>query len=285
MFSRKAGKQRRGQRKPRGAVRVNRKAARQPLAMQINKRWLFVFVLFGSLAYAAWMLQSSWQQVVVPVEQVDIQGELRHLSADQLRQTIRGSLVGGYFSIDLHAVRDALLQLPWVQDASVRRKWPSGLQIQVQEKTAVAYWNDDALLSAQGDVFRPQQIARDMGLPALAGPQGLHAKVWLFMQQLQQQFAALGLQIGKLVLDKRRAWQIYLAKDKAHSGALIRLGRNDTQQRLHRFTEVFAMPNAPSLQHVDVVDMRYPNGFAMMNNAVEESSNRDGNTNTRESEV
>lgn len=285
MFGRNGNKAHKVKRKARGAVRVERKAARQPVAIQINKRWLFVFALFGSLAYAAWMLQGNWRQTLMPVEQVDIQGELRHLSTDELRQTIRSSLVGGYFTIDLYAVRNALLQLPWVEDASVRRKWPSGLQIRVQEKTAVAYWNDDALLSAQGEVFRPKQIARDMALPKMAGPDGLHDKVWQFMQQLQQPFAALGLQIGKLVLDKRRAWQIYLANDAQHEGVLIRLGRNETQQRLHRFVEVFAMPNAPSLRQASVVDMRYPNGFAMMMNEAETSNNREGDTKTHESEV
>ncbi len=285
MFGRNSNKAHKVKRKARGAVRVERKAARQPVAIQINKRWLFVFVLFGSQAYAAWVLQGNWRQTVVPIEQVDIQGELRHLSDEQLRQTIRSSLVGGYFTIDLNAVRNALLQLPWVEDASVRRKWPSGLQIRVQEKTAVAYWNDDALLSAEGEVFRPNQVPRDMALPKMAGPDGLHENVWRFMQQLQQQFAALGLQVDKLVLDKRRAWQIYLANDAQHAGALIRLGRNDTQQRLHRFVEVFAMSNAPSLQQASVVDMRYPNGFAMMMNEAEASNNREGDTKTHESEV
>jgi len=265
----------------RGAVSTRR----PPVPGAVSRRGLVTLVLMLALGWGGWQMQAAWQQTVVPVAQVDIAGELRYLSEEQLRRSIRASLVGGYFSIDLNAVRQALLQLPWVEEVSVRRKWPSGLSIRVQEKTAVAYWNEHALLSARGEVFRPQVIAPDMGLPALAGPDGMQQTVWQFMQQLQTAFAGLGLPVARLVLDRRRAWQIHLAAGERSDGVLIRLGRKQTQQRLQRFIDVFAMPNAPSLQQVASVDMRYPNGFAMMNSKPESSRNREDNSNARESEV
>ncbi len=266
----------------RGAVRIRREP-RARMTVQVNLRWLLVFVLFGTLAWSGWMLQAGWQQTVVSPDQVRIEGQFKHLSTDEVQHRIAPKLVGGYFSIDLQAVRTEVQKLPWVQDVSVRRQWPSGLLITVQEKTAVAYWNDDALLSSEGKVFHPVHIERDMALPQLAGPQGMQQSVWQFMDRLQPAFAALDRQVEKLVLDPRRAWQIHLA-----DGTLIRLGRNQSEQRLQRFLKVFAMPNAPALGEAVVVDMRYPNGFAMLANHASndtQTDNTDGNTKTRENEV
>lgn len=278
---RRRAQNRRHAKRTRGAVRITPEPRR--VTLHINRRGLLGFAVFAALAYGAWLVSTNWQQSVVPLEQVHIEGRFQHLSPAQLQRSIQPQLLGGYFSIDLEAVRDALLQLPWVQDVSVRRQWPSGLLISVQEKTAVAYWNDDALLSSEGEVFRPAQIDRELSLPALEGPEGMQQSVWQFMNRLYASFAGLNQQVDRLVLDRRHAWQIHLA-----NGTLIRLGRNQAERRLQRFLKVFAMPNAPDLGEAVVVDMRYPNGFAMLGRSASNNTslyNMEGNTMTHESEV
>ena len=266
MFSRKQHSNR-----SRGAVRNN---APQTVVSGTARRWIMLFLLLGVLTAAVWYGRINWQPQDIPLGHVSINGAMHYLTQQEVQQVISDNLNGGYFTVDLYRIRDALLELPWMQEASIRRVWPSGLRVELQEKTALAYWGDESLLSSEGEVFTPATKPADLSLPQLSGPDGLHKTVWQFMTQQQQQFAALGLQIKKLVLDKRRAWQMQLI-----DGTVIRLGRGDIDQRLQRFNKVFAMSNAPALNDIEIIDMRYPNGFALFTKTT--NTNREEKLSTR----
>ena len=47
------------------------------------------------------------------------------------------------------------------------------------------------------------------------------------------------------------------------NGVELRLGRNETKRRVERFVKVFSMRNAPNIDGIKYIDLRYPNGFAM----------------------
>lgn len=264
--------------RPHGAVRTS--ATQHTASWHISKRWLLLFMSLGLLTAAVWYMQVSWQPKDIPLGEVSINGEIQYLSQQQLQKTISDNLVGGYFTIDLEQIRDALLTLPWMQEVSIRRVWPSGLNIAIEEKTAIAYWGENALLSDRGQVFIPALRPTQLNLPVLSGPDGLHHTVWQFLTMLQSQFTPLGLQIQKLVLDKRRAWQLQLA-----NGTIVKLGRSDTERRIRRFNHVFAMHNAPKINEIEIIDMRYPNGFALLTKTNNKDDETTARVTTRVSEV
>jgi len=167
-------------------------------------------------------------------------------------------LAGDYFTADIAALRTALLSMPWVQDASIRRQWPSTIHIRVVEKQPVAYWSNDSLMSDRGELFKPGSINSKMQMPVIMGPDGLHHKVWKFLVMLHTELSGLGLDVQTLVLDERRSWSMLLS-----NGVEVQLGRNDTEKRLQRFIKVFSMQNAPNIDDIEYIDLRYPNGFAM----------------------
>ena len=80
MFNRKTTRK-----QSRGAVRTQ-SAQRQQMAAHINKRWLLVFVLSGLIAASAMYVKQNWQQTVVPLEQVSIDGEFKYLSPGKIQQ-------------------------------------------------------------------------------------------------------------------------------------------------------------------------------------------------------
>lgn len=264
----------------RGAVRMQQRE--QTTNNFGAKKILLLLSMLVALIIAVRYSTLEFQQTVLPLQEISIDGDFQHMPLAQLQQTIKQNLQGGYFTVDLRRIRQAVLQLPWVEDVSVRRKWPSGLHVEVEEKTAIAYWGESALLSDRGEVFAPEKITRDMALPTLVGPEGLHTTVWQFMTELYDEFVLMGLQIDRLVLDQRRAWQLHLS-----NGVLVRLGRNETRSRLARFKKVFALHNAPDMKLTSTIDMRYPNGFAILMNKKEDKQkdNMDANNNTHVSEV
>ena len=231
----------------------------------IRWRWLLQPLALVAVIAAGWYASTRIEGDMVPIESVHIEGAFTHLSQQEIRQRLAPVLAQqGYFSIDLNDVRQTLLTMPWLQDASIRRQWPSGLSIRIEEKHAVAYWSDHELLSDRGELFAPAVFDASMALPRLQGPAGQHQKVWHVLVGLQQQLAAIDMQVTQLKLDQRRSWSMKLS-----NGIELHLGRKQTQRRLQRFVAVFAMHNAPELSGVEYIDLRYPNGFAMHYNKKE----------------
>ena len=89
--------------------------------------------------------------------------------------------------------------------------------------------------------------------------------------------SGLGLDVNKLELDERRSWSMLLS-----NGVELQLGRNDTERRIERFVKVFSMRNAPNIDDIKYIDLRYPNGFAMKAKTPPENDDDAGLNNTSE---
>lgn len=78
------------------------------------------------------------------------------------------SLVG----FDAESARQQIAAMPWVKTVSVRKTYPSGLDVKIEERSALALWQDgDAvnIIDAEGKVIAPYVDARFSDLPLLTG--------------------------------------------------------------------------------------------------------------------
>ena len=228
-----------------------------------RRRSLIMLPVVLTLLASFWQLNKYDFNNISPIEKVEIEGEFENILPDVFRKQVLAVIDGGYFSLDLKSMRVALLDLPWVDDVSVRRQWPSALNIKVTEKMPVAYWNDDALISNRGDVFKPDVINQQLALPKLNGPDGLHNKMWRFLVAIDKDFSLMEFDVIDLNLDDRRAWSLHVLSRKELASIELKLGRDHAEERLARFVRVFSDRNKFNLTNTAVIDLRYPNGFAM----------------------
>lgn len=226
---------------------------------------VFMTSVMFVLLFSGWQLAKSGFKDIVPVENVEIESSYENISLNDLKQKVVSVLEGGYFTVDLEVIRGALLEMPWVEDASIRRQWPSGLYIRVIEKQPVAYWGAKEFLSSRGELFMPSTISNDRQLPKLSGPEGLQLKVWEFMAQVSKDFDKMGFEVKRLVLDERRSWTFAIVSKEITDEVIVKLGRDDTANRLNRFIQVFNNNKAIDLNAIAVIDLRYPNGFSLRN--------------------
>lgn len=247
-------------------------------------------VLLATVAvvYLGLLIKNIEMPNVLPVTDVVVKGEFYFVKEEDIKTLVKVNMSGGYFSIDLGSIRDLLLQKPWLKKVALRREWPAGLTVYIEEQVAVAYWNTDAYINEDGDVFSPEVIDTTLNLPNLKGPAGQHDKVWKFMNVLYQETAMLDYEVVQLNLDDRRAWQLLLTEsaklkndNTAGKSAVIasaevalvevKLGRFDTTKRLQRFVDILPAliaeqakkENSFTGKKIKVIDMRYPNGFAV----------------------
>ena len=201
----------------------------------------------------AWLLDET----TLPVRHVRVEGDFKHLSTVALQERAGEVVRGGFFNVNVETIKEVLLEEPWIHSVSVKRVWPDSITVTIHEQIAVARWNDSGLLNAGGDLFTPQPSTLPDGLPRLRGPEDTHDQVLGFYQRLGEVMPP-SLTVSELSLSDRRAWRIGFT-----GGPQVYLGRMDIATRVRRFARYVPAALAGYAGHIESVDMRYTNGFAV----------------------
>ena len=216
---------------------------------------LLVAVLAATVFLGKQWLSDPWR---FPLSVVEVKGDFRYLDKQQLQQAVAPHATGGFFTVDVTAIRTAAEQLPWVHKARVKRIWPATLRLQIEEQQPVARWGEHGFLNERGEPFVPEATASSLVLPSLAGPDGLELKVLENFKRVSKTLAPLGITVTRMQLDNRRAWHLQL-----DNSVLLELGRADAGQRLQRFVRAYPNVFAGRLDDLQHVDLRYSNGFSV----------------------
>jgi cell division protein FtsQ len=216
-------------------------------------------VLCGLLALAACFGALYWLLLPerFPVSRVVVKGNLYNTTRAQIEAALPHAS-GNFFAVELADVRAGVERLPWVRRVAVRRVWPAGLEVSVEEHVALARWGAgdemSRLVNTYGETFSAKT---SQSLPAFVAPGGTSAEVTRRYQRFAEIVAPLGTGVERVVLTQRHAWQLRLG-----NGLHVMLGRDAdlAEARLRRFVETY--PSVEKRKH-EYVDLRYPNGFAL----------------------
>jgi cell division protein FtsQ len=210
------------------------------------------------LAVVAAIMLPVWYALgELPIRSVRITGTLRHVDPAKLEQVIHGRLDGGFFGVDVEAVRTAVQRLAWVREASVRRVWPDSLHVNVVERIAVAGWRGHQLVEADGTVFSAERLVPSE-LAELEGPPGSALKVLARYRALQRLLAPLEGRIEHLSLNAHGTWQ-----GRLDSGMVLVFDEGLEESRFRHFAKVASKVFSARLNDIKQVDLRYVNGFAV----------------------
>lgn len=233
----------------------------RPPLMNLIADLLFFAAALG-LGYAATLAVARLP--FFPLREVVVANPLREVTPTQIEYAARNAVAGNFFTVNLDAVRAAFEKLPWVRKAQVRRRWPGGLDLAIEEHVAAARWKqaegaEARLVNSEGEVFAAAGGER---LPLFVGPEGTAPQLLARYRELRPLLEPLGRQPQSLSLSPRQAWQV-----KLDDGLLLELGRDQSRsrinERLQRFTEAHRQATERLQARADVIDLRYPNGFAM----------------------
>ena len=213
-------------------------------------------LLFGiSLVLVAYsLMRYALQLPVFKLRTVQLTNAPKQVDLIQLNQLVRRTVNGSFFTVDIEQTRRSFEQLPWVRKVSVRRHFPWGLEVTLEEHVAMARWNSVALVNTYGEVFAGQS---SLPLPDFNGEPDTSMQVAELYATFSQQLVAVQRSITQISLSPRYAWQLRL-----DNGMLLELGREQMQQRLTRFVAVYPYSLATMERKLNYVDLRYRNGFS-----------------------
>ena len=193
-----------------------------------------------------------------PIRSIEINGPFQRVTALQIEEAISDELEDGFVSADLAGIQQSIVEMPWIDQATVARRWPSRLRITVTEQVPAAIWGERGLLNVRGELFVSDARHIPAELPRLSGPEDRSAEVAKRYLDVRERLIPVGLDLRRVHLDARGAWDMTL-----HNGVEVRIGRREVNARTDLFLDIVADIITGRAAEIEYVDMRYSNGFTI----------------------
>jgi cell division protein FtsQ len=214
------------------------------------------------------------QRPVFALKQVQVEpvaGQtLKHINKSVVKRQVLETVQGNFFSVRLEDVKRGFESMPWVRHANVRRVWPNGLIVSIEEQRPFGTWggpDSHALLNNHGEIFagRVSEVSDDMRLVDFHGPDDAGKEVMSLYEKANNWFKPWGVEVISLALTERYAWHIKLS-----NGMKVEFGRDEessdktlTEERVARLFKYWPQVQEKWPNRIDAVDLRYANGFAV----------------------
>ena len=200
------------------------------------------------------------------IERIHIHGNSARVDAQTVERTAWLALIGNYFTADLEEIENALVHLPGVYQAAVRRYWPDTLEISITEAGAIALWyaTDGSALESRDYVNLPPDSNITLQ-PVLRSPTAdRHTVIDAFLD-LVSSLALLDLEVKKLSIDEAGDWVVVLQSASLQIPVELEIvvGRGNPVRKVDQFVAVFDSVLQDRLPDIERVDMRYDSGFAV----------------------
>lgn len=242
-----------------------------PERMQKLSRLLMrCFVVMVCVGILIWLSQRpvfALRQVVIePV----LGQTLKHINKPVVKQQVLETVQGNFFSVRLEDVKRGFESMPWVRHANVRRVWPNGLIVSIEEQKPFGTWggaDTNTLMNTHGELFagRVSDVGEGIVLIDFSGPEDASKEVMRLYQRANAWFKPWNAEVKSLTLSERYAWHVKLS-----NGMKVEFGRDEensdktlTEDRVARLFKYWPQVQEKWANRVDAIDLRYANGFAV----------------------
>ncbi|MFT5113718.1 MAG: cell division protein FtsQ [Parasphingorhabdus sp.] len=210
------------------------------------------------------------------IQEIEIVTDGTNVDQEKVKQAVSQQGKRSWFSINLDAVEEEVIKVPWVYSVQVRRKWPARLVVTVEEARPAARWNKKHWLNQRGELLVMPADYVESSLPVLSGPDREQIRVVEMYRALQQLLVVPHWQINNLEFNRRTSWQLTLQvqHEEVNAKVDISLGKDKVLERFRRFSQAFADRSLETLARMERVDLRYSNGMAVRWRAIKSDSNQ-----------
>jgi len=194
----------------------------------------------------------------IPIKTIEIQSTLEKVDKDEIKTIVQNHIQDGFFTINLSEFERQINDIPWVYRASIKRKWPGRVVINIAEQQPYFRWGSNHLINKYGDKFYAEDANKYTQIPLLEGVDGRERELIDLYYKYSDGFKQVNSQIVSLKEDARYDKEIRLI-----NGITINLGRDQSDVQIRRCLHSFAMFTKAEREAIASIDMRHGNGFAV----------------------
>jgi cell division protein FtsQ len=218
---------------------------------------IFLIALTGAGYFAIDPLNGLLER---PLSSVTVEGDFRYVSKERTTELISAELDGDFLQLDLMRLKNVLEQDPWVEYASLGRRWPDVLLVKMVEQKPIARWGEKSFLNQRGEIIHVgvDGVDRLAGLPILSGDEADASKIMRQYQDLSQLVRTRGLEVQALSCDRKKSWRMTVTGG-IHSVS----GRDQVMEKMHRLLTVYDEHLQLLWSDIEAIDVRYSNGVAV----------------------
>ncbi len=207
-----------------------------------------------------------------PTRNIDVIGNMANSTSQQVADAVAKVASNNILRVDIAKAAQAAQSLPWVEGATIRRKWPDTIEVQVNERRILSYWNDSEYLDQLGTIVSGLDLD-DPSLPHLNGPDSAADEVLAAYRSWNKVVGNVDLEITSVQLTDRGSWEVSVSP--LHSSAEVSdvdgqansirviIGSENMPNRSKRFLKLYTELFQAVHEKVAVIDMRYPDGVSV----------------------
>ena len=257
-------------------TRLERRSNRNPNSVASPRfsrkgTYLFATVLSVTMVFA-FCVDFVLQGQRFPTKYIDVVGDHAKSTTDQIVKAVAEVSTGNILLVDIAKAAEAAQSFSWVENATIRRKWPDTLEVQINTRKVQARWGDDEYLDQFGTPFTmPIEVTQK--LPMLSGPRSAAPEILEAYDSWKEPAKKVGLEIKSIKLSGRGSWEV-LVSPLGSTGTLeqvasdpepikVIMGSAEVKDRSNRFLKLYADIFRPVSEMVATVDLRYRDGVSV----------------------
>jgi cell division protein FtsQ len=163
------------------------------------------------------------------------------------------------FDADLQSARARLMQLDWIADADVQRRYPNAISVRVVEKLPFALWrspNGVYVVERNGGTITDKDVRQFARLPRLAGPGAPKGAAEIVDAVSQHRAVAARVRVYQRQSERR--WNLIL-----DDGVVVELPEAGWQKELDTL-ETLIVDKGILERNVTEIDLRSPSHYFFM---------------------
>lgn len=221
----------------------------------VNRIW--VLALFACILIIRLLMVIISDSNLFPINHLKIEASYKNITRSEIQNIISPYMQKSFLTFSVRNVEDDFKNNSWVESISIEKKWPDSINIKIIERIPVAIYNN-MILSEKADLFKAKDMKKLSYLPHFIGPKNQQKDILQIYEKLSKLLVSKGLFITSMWLRDNQACEIIL-----QNGVKLRLGKQNIEERLLRFIQVYPKLFAKRFDQISAIDLRYASGIAV----------------------
>ena len=219
-----------------------------------------IYILLTFLVLLILFLNNKYnnEKIYFPITEIKIIG-IKNANIDIISKISNKYLEDkSFFNFRMKFLKKEIEKIEWVKNVGVRRIYPNGVSIHIEEHKPVVVWNNKSYLDYKGDIFLVNKV--DKNLPNLNSKKNRNKAMFEYFSLFNKYLSIYDINdtIVEIYENEIRSVKISLA-----SGVNIELGSDNVRERIEMFFKIYKKLKSRDLKKIRYIDMRYSNGFSI----------------------